>query len=113
LKGRTAVLSKFSGSLRATTVFTVLGGALVLGLTLPTMAADVTQERLNNADSEPQNWLTTFQNYQAHRYSRLDEINTENVSGLKVAFTLPITTGLLGRKNIDLESPPMVDDGIM
>lgn len=106
-------LDRFVGGLRASTALTVLGGALLLGLAAPVAAAEVTQERLNNADSEPQNWLTTFQNYQAHRYSRLDEINKDNVGDLKVVFTVPVTTGIIGRSNVDLESAPMVDDGIM
>lgn len=124
--------------LRSTTALTLMGSALLAVLVLPSHAKDVvndrpnlpaaeapaataaepsgsavTQERLENADSEPENWLTTFQNYQAHRYSRLDQINKDNVAGLKVVFTLPFTTGLLGRSQIDVQSPPMVDDGIM
>ena len=51
---------------------------------LPTMAADVTQERLENADAEPQNWLLPFQNYSSQRYSRLDQINRDNAKDLKV-----------------------------
>lgn len=92
---------------------TVLGCAIAVGAGIPVQAADVTQERLNNADSEPQNWLTTFQNYSAHRFTRLDEINRDNVANLKVAYTVPLTTALIGRTKADLEGAPLVDDGIM
>ncbi len=76
-------------------------------------AADVTQSRLENADAEPQNWLLTFQNFQSHRFSALNEINRDNIANLRVAFTVPLTTGLIGRTSMDLQSPAMVDDGFM
>src|SRR5688572_30187538 len=91
---------------------TVLGGAM-LALSLPAAAAPVTQSRLENADAEPQNWLTGFQNYSSHRYSRLTQINRDNVANLKVAFTVPVTTGLRGRNSINLEGHALVDDGFM
>lgn len=92
---------------------TILSGVLATILAFPANAADVTKQRLENADNEPQNWLTTFQNYSSHRYSRLSEINQNNVKNLKVAFTVPLTTALLGRPNVQLENAPMVDDGFM
>ncbi len=73
----------------------------------------VTDDRIKNADAEPQNWLTTLQNYSSHRYSRLDQINAGNVANLRVAFTYPITTGLAGRASTNLDTNPLVDDGIM
>jgi alcohol dehydrogenase (cytochrome c) len=91
----------------------VAGIAVAAVLSVPAFAEDVTQSRLENADSEPQNWLTPFQNYSSHRYSRLDEINRDNVGDLHVAFTLPVTTGLIGRNSMELENHPLVDDGMM
>jgi alcohol dehydrogenase (cytochrome c) len=76
-------------------------------------AADVTQERLENADAEPQNWLMGFQNFSSHRYSRLDEINLDNIQDLKVAYTQPLATGLIGRTTNNLENYGLVDDGFM
>lgn len=108
------MLSKrLSRRLCATTALTIVGSALFTVGMVPAFAEDVTQERLEAADSEPQNWLLPFQNYGAHRFSRLDEINRDNVGDLKVAFTVPVTTGLIGRSTIDLENHPLVDDGFM
>jgi len=35
----------------------------------PALAAEVTPERLINADSEPQNWPMNHRTYEAQRYS--------------------------------------------
>ena len=91
----------------------ILGGLVTASVSAPALAADVTQSRLENADAEPQNFLLGFQNYSSHRFSRLTQINKSNVANLKVAFTVPITTGLIGRTTIGLENYGLVDDGIM
>ncbi len=80
---------------------------------LPTFAADVTQDRLNNADAEPQNWLTVFQNYSSHRYSRLDQINRDNVGSLKMAFAMPLSFAMRGTNAANLENAPLVVDGML
>ena len=49
---------------------------------LPALAAEVTPERLINADREPQNWLMNHRTYDAQRYSPLDKINSGNVKDL-------------------------------
>ena len=45
----------------------------------PGFAADVTPDRLANADREPHNWLMNHRTYDAQRYSPLDKINTGNI----------------------------------
>jgi alcohol dehydrogenase (cytochrome c) len=92
-----------------------LAGALMASvLAAPAFAEQpVTDERLINADAEPQNWLTTLQNYSSHRYSRLDSINRGNVAGLKVAFTFPIPSAFAGRTGSTIDTNPLVDEGIM
>ncbi len=89
--------------------------AALLGccLSMPANAADVTDQRLLNADSEPQNWLLPFQNYSSQRFSRLDEINRDNIANLKAAFTVPLSTGLNGRAATELENHAIVDDGML
>ena len=56
----------------------LLAKALVVGSMLtagcPVFAADVTPERLVNADREPQNWLMNHRTYDAQRYSPLDKM---------------------------------------
>ena len=42
------------------------------GMAWPAMAADVTPDRLVNADREPQNWLMNHRTYDAQRFSPLD-----------------------------------------
>ena len=59
---------------------------LLASTSLSTKAADVTPQRLMNADKEPQNWLMVNKDYNSHRYSTLDQINKENVKNLHVAF---------------------------
>jgi glucose dehydrogenase len=39
------------------------------------LAADVTPDRLVNADKEPQNWLMNHRTYDGQRFSPLDRIN--------------------------------------
>ncbi|MCW5697999.1 MAG: PQQ-binding-like beta-propeller repeat protein [Bauldia sp.] len=95
-------------------LMTLSGMLMASAVAMPAMAeSPVTDERLANADSEPQNWLTTLGNYASQRYSQLDEINTGNVAGLRVAFTVPISTGLSGRDGTNLDTSPLVDEGIM
>ncbi len=51
-------------------------------------AADMTFERALNVGNEPQNWLLHHGNYQGYRFSTLDQINTDTVKHLHVAFTV-------------------------
>src|SRR5436189_542741 len=63
----------------------------VLLLSCSAAFAQVPFERIVNADKEPGNWLTYSRDFQGHRFSPLSEINTQNVSALKVkwAFQFP------------------------
>ena len=45
----------------------------------PGLAAEVTADRLTNADKEPHNWLMNHRTYDAQRYSPLDKINKANI----------------------------------
>ena len=102
-----------STRLRATgTVAAVLLGS-VFAMSSAASAQDATQERLLNADAEPQNWLIPFQNYSSHRYSRLDEINRDTIGGLRVAFTVSLEDTSRGNPTNDNQSPPLVDNGVM
>jgi hypothetical protein len=51
------------------TFATVVLTTTVLGMTGPGNSAEVTAERLINADKEPQNWLMNHRTYDAQRYS--------------------------------------------
>lgn len=78
-------------------------------------AADVTKQRLENADGDPNNWITWCQNYSSHRYSELAKINRNNVGNLKVAFSMPLTNALdnIPNNTANLEMTPLVDDGFL
>jgi alcohol dehydrogenase (cytochrome c) len=86
-----------------------LVGAAVLAA-CPAYAADVTSERLVNADKEPQNWLMNHRTYDAQRYSPLDKVNKDNVKSLKLAYALAIG-GTAANEN--LQSTPLAEDGYL
>src|SRR6266700_6433193 len=93
-----------------------LMGSLLLATALtPVRAADMTFERANGVEKEPQNWLLHHGNYQGHRFSALKEINTDTVKNLKVAFTVALSGFQSGGRYAfgNLEATPIVEDGIM
>ena len=67
----------------------------------------VDAERIANADAEPQNWLTHGRTYSEQRYSPLDQINTENVGDLGLAWYLDLDT------NRGQQATAIVVDGVM
>ena len=76
----------------------------------PSSAAEVTPERLVNADKEPQNWLMNHRTYEAQRYSPLDKINKNSIKSLKLAYAVAIG-GTSANEN--LESTPLAEDGYL
>ncbi|WP_084420618.1 PQQ-dependent dehydrogenase, methanol/ethanol family [Henriciella litoralis] len=70
-------------------------------------AAAVTEERLLNAASTPEDWLTYNGGYEEQRHSGLTQITPENVSDLAPAWTYDLKTGR------GIESTPIVVDGVM
>jgi alcohol dehydrogenase (cytochrome c) len=76
----------------------------------PTVGAEVTPNRLVNADKEPGNWLMNHRTYDAQRFSPLDKINKANVKGLRFAYAVA-----LGGKTADenLEATPLAEDGFL
>jgi alcohol dehydrogenase (cytochrome c) len=93
-----------------TLTFAALMTALGLGLIGPAVAADVTADRLNNADKEPQNWLMNHRTYDAQRFSPVDKINKGNVKSLKLAYAVAIGGTSV---NENLESTPLAEDGFL
>src|SRR6267154_4219319 len=90
-----------------------LRAALLAGSMLaawPVLAADVTPERLVNADKEPQNWLMNHRTYDGQRYSPLDTINKGNVKGLKLAYAVALGGGA---GNEFIEATPLAEDGFL
>jgi len=79
---------------------------LVLALSVHALA-QVPYERILKSAAQPENWLTYSGNYQAHRFSMLDQITRANVHRLKVAWMYQI------RAHHKVETSPLVFDGIM
>src|SRR5919205_3859742 len=81
----------------------------------PPVVEGVTYDRILNARSEPQNWLTYYGAYDGQRYSPLDQITKENVSQLRPAWVFQAgSVGLhSGKSTYSFEAAPIVVDGIM
>jgi alcohol dehydrogenase (cytochrome c) len=69
--------------------------------------AQVTFDRILNAEREPQNWLSYSGTVDNQRYSRLDEINTRNVGGLELQWVWQ------ARSLEKFEATSLVVDGIL
>jgi alcohol dehydrogenase (cytochrome c) len=80
----------------------ILTAMPLLGQGLP-----VNFDRLLKADQEPGNWLMYSSTYNSWRFSRLDQINAENVKNLTVKWLFQ------GRHFEKFETTPLVVDGIM
>src|SRR5580765_1570811 len=67
----------------------------------------ITSQRLDNAPSEPQNWLMYSGNYSSTRYSLLDQITPANVKNLKLqwVYQAPVAG--------NWQTTPIVADGMM
>lgn len=69
--------------------------------------AGLTYERLRDAASEPQNWLTYWGSYQGTHYSPLPQITAANAGRLQAAWAKQLPGSSV------LEATPLVVDGVM
>jgi alcohol dehydrogenase (cytochrome c) len=69
--------------------------------------AQVPYQRIVGADSNPSAWVTYSGNYQAQRFSQLDQINRQNVAQLKPTWIYQM------RNPGIVETSPIVSDGVM
>ncbi len=74
----------------------------------------VNKERLLNAQNEPQNWLLMNGDYASTRYSKLTQINRDNVKNLRLAWALALG-GMqdIGQNGPENEVNPLIDNGYM
>jgi alcohol dehydrogenase (cytochrome c) len=84
--------------------------AIAATLGASAFAADVTPDRLVNADKEPGNWLMNHRTYDAQRFSPLDRINKANIKDLKLAYAVAIGGTAV---NENLQSTPLAEDGFL
>ncbi|HWP88933.1 MAG TPA: PQQ-binding-like beta-propeller repeat protein, partial [Burkholderiales bacterium] len=93
-------------------------GACAFGLSLAAAAADysmtVNRDRLLNAQNEPQNWLMMNGDYGSMRYSKLTQINRDNVKNLRMVWGLALG-GMqdVGANGPESEVNPLIDNGYM
>jgi len=74
---------------------------------VPTESAWVDGERIGNADSEPQNWLSHGRGYDEQRFSPLDQIHEGNIDRLQLAWYLDLDT------HRGQQATPLIVDGVM
>src|SRR6185295_5222488 len=74
----------------------------------------VNQDRLRNAQNEPQNWLMMNGDYGSTRYSKLTQINRINVKDLRMVWAMALG-GMqdVGQNGPESEVNPLVDNGFM
>ena len=74
----------------------------------------VNEDRLINAQNEPQNWLLMNGDYGSMRYSKLTQINRDNVSDLRMVWALALG-GMqdVGQNGPEAELNPLIDNGFM
>jgi quinohemoprotein ethanol dehydrogenase len=84
--------------------------ALLAGIALTDTAAPanpVDGTRIENADSEPGNWLTYGRTYSEQRYSLLRQVNAESAKDLGLAWYADLET------NRGQEATPLAIDGVV
>ena len=72
-----------------------------------TLPAQVTYERILQAEKEPGNWLTYSGTYKGHHYSTLDQIKRDNVRNLELKWVFQ------ARSLEKFQAAPLVVDGVM
>src|SRR5215468_4163412 len=75
---------------------------------LPTLAAEVTSQRL--ASPEPQNWLMNHRTYDGQRFSPLARVNRDNVKNLRLAYAVALGGG---SGNEFIEATPLAENGFL
>jgi alcohol dehydrogenase (cytochrome c) len=80
---------------------------LPLALVAAFLPAQVTSDRILNADREPQNWLTYGGGYSSMRYSMLTQLNRDNVKNLQLKWVWR------PRYFEKMEATPIVVDGVL
>src|SRR5579871_2975032 len=88
--------------------------ALLVSVEAAEYKMTVNRDRLINAQNEPQNWLMMNGDYGSTRYSKLSQINRENVKNLRMVWALALG-GMqdVGQNGPENEVNPLIDNGFM
>lgn len=97
---------------------TAIGQATLAGVIgkAPPAVEGVDYARLLKArEAEPENWMTYYGAYDGQRYSKLNQINSDNVKRLTPAwvFQAGSTGNHAGASTYSFEASPLVVDGVM
>jgi alcohol dehydrogenase (cytochrome c) len=84
-----------------------LGPLVLLSLTVCSLSAQVTYNRMLHASQEPENWLTYSGGYASQRYSLLNQIDRQNAGKLQLKWVHVFDT------QSKIENTPLVVDGVM
>jgi alcohol dehydrogenase (cytochrome c) len=93
-------------------------GVSLIALSASAIAAEykmtVIKDRLINSANEPQNWLMMNGDYASTRYSKLGQINRDNVKNLRMVWALMLR-GMqdVGQNGPENEVNPLIDNGFM
>src|SRR5438105_10845033 len=96
----------------------ILAGVAINALSTSGLQAQykitVNKERLLNAQNEPQNWLMMNGDYSSQRYSKLTQINRDNVKELRLVWAMALGGMQDVRQNgPEAEVNPLIDNGFM
>ena len=89
-----------------TTAMLIAAVAIVGAAHAPALAQDA--NALDNAGKNGKDWLSYHGSYQSWHYSPLDQINTNNIKKLKIAFIHQV-----GHSTRGVQSMPLAKDGIV
>src|SRR6266481_2464170 len=95
-----------------------MAGASLAALAVSAQAAEykmtVNRDRLINSANEPQNWLMMNGDYGSTRYSKLAQINRDNVKNLRMVWAMALR-GMqdIGQNGPENEVNPLIDNGFM
>jgi alcohol dehydrogenase (cytochrome c) len=112
------IVSALLAGVAATAIATpALAGGAGGGVGLPPQNYNLTvsNDRLLNADNEPNNWITSNQNLKSWRYSALTQINRNNVGNLKLVWAMSLggANDVNGNNGPNIMANPLVDNGFM
>ena len=100
---------------RTLTTLACATAVIAAAATLPAQySLTVNKDRLINAHNEPQNWLLMNGDYGSLRYSRLTQINRENVRNMRMVWAMALG-GMqdVGQNGPENETNPLIDNGFM
>ena len=103
MRAHTRILTTLAGVVACTTLLVGQGYKMT-----------VSQDRLVNAQNEQQNWLLMNGDYSNTRYSKLAQINRDNIKNLHMVWAMALG-GMqdVGQNGPEAEVNPLIDNGMM